>query len=264
MDLKQEYEMTVQHRLGLEEKMYLLEVDRETLDFVKQQKARVAQKGPETNPSLLSGLEEHYDPIRKGADKDIFAFQDRIFSKWACRMQTSVDGQIWYDTKDIKYCENCGEKTLICPHKIAMNEDVFEIPANTRYLKFTRPKLQFTQNLVKRGLELYKKQVARISDPSLQMSEANILTNYLNEFPAEIESKLREESIRGLNEGNPSIGMVIYTFLRLVVFNFQLTRLLIFKPHSFQRIWIDFTQRSSFKREIPRYLTYVRNKKVDI
>lgn len=89
-----------------------------------------------------------------------------------------------------------------------MNEDVLEVPVGTRYLKFTRPRLQFNQNLVRRGLEVYKKQVARISSVDLHMSAGNILTNYANEFPAEIESKLRDESIRGLNEGNPNIGMV--------------------------------------------------------
>lgn len=111
MELKREYEMTVQHRMGLEEKMYQMEVDKETAEFVKQQKARVAlQRSQGEIHNLLTGLEEHYDPIRKGADKDIFAFQDRIFSKWACRMQTSVDGEIWYDSKNVAFCENCGEK----------------------------------------------------------------------------------------------------------------------------------------------------------
>lgn len=204
--------MTVQHRLGLEEKMYQLEVDKETVEFVKQNRGRIVSLQNGQTPTLLTGLEEHYDPIRKGADKDLFAFQDRVFSKWACRMQTSVDGAVWHDAKDVRYCENCGEKTLICPHKLAMNEDVFEVPAQTRYLKFTRPKLQFNQNLVRRGLEVYKRQAARIADVSMHMSDANILTNYMNEFPTEVEPKLREESIRGLNEGNPSIGMVCYQF----------------------------------------------------
>lgn len=111
--MQHEYEMTVQHRMGLEEKLYQLEVDKETAEFVKQQKIRVEQKNRDHSPSLLTGLEEHYDPIRRGADKDVFAFQDRLFSKWACRMQTSVDGEIWHDSKDVKYCENCGEKVIM-------------------------------------------------------------------------------------------------------------------------------------------------------
>jgi hypothetical protein len=58
----------------------------------------------------MQGLEEHYDPVRKGADKDQFNLQDRIFSKWACLIQTSSNGEEWHDMKGIKYCENCGEK----------------------------------------------------------------------------------------------------------------------------------------------------------
>ena len=60
--------------------------------------------------SLLQGLEEHYEPSRKGADKDQFAVHDRIFSKWACSVQCSSNGSIWFDCKQVNYCNNCGEK----------------------------------------------------------------------------------------------------------------------------------------------------------
>ena len=68
-----------------------------------------------TTTNAVQGLEEHYEPTRKGADKDPYSVQDRIYSKFACTMHYSVSGNIWHDFKLAKYCENCGDKTLICP-----------------------------------------------------------------------------------------------------------------------------------------------------
>ena len=59
---------------------------------------------------ILKGLEEHYEPIRRGADRDQFTTQDRVLSKWSCILHTSSNGAIWNDCKQIKYCENCGDK----------------------------------------------------------------------------------------------------------------------------------------------------------
>jgi hypothetical protein len=93
-------------------------LNRDTSEFVKKQKAKFAN-GQNQNPSsLLHGLEEHYEPIRKGADKDPFNIQDRVFCKWACRMQTSVNGQVWFDCKELTFCENCGERVIILDFSI--------------------------------------------------------------------------------------------------------------------------------------------------
>jgi hypothetical protein len=87
---------------------------RETVEFVKRQKAKAAnpQNAAANKSNATYGLEEHYEPIRKGADRDQFSFQDRVFSKWACLLQASSDGSSWHDMKDVKYCENCGEKVV--------------------------------------------------------------------------------------------------------------------------------------------------------
>lgn len=122
---------------------------RETNEFVKRQKVKAANSANAPNPNnALQGLEEHFEPIRRGADKDQFAYQDRIFSKWACAMHTSTNGTVWYDCKQVKFCNNCGEKTFICPHKLSLQESIIKIPPNTLYLKFSRPKLQYNQFMV--------------------------------------------------------------------------------------------------------------------
>ena len=104
--------MITNHRVGLEEKLYLMEADRETNEYIKRQKARSLVNQNQESSSAVQGLEEHYEPIRKGPDRDQFGLQDRIFSKWACSVQTSINGQTWYDCKQVKFCENCGEKVI--------------------------------------------------------------------------------------------------------------------------------------------------------
>ena len=86
---------------------------RETTEYVRRQKARLAnsQNNSGANNSL-KGLEEHYEPIRKGGDKDQFSVQDRLFSKWSCTMFTSTNGNIWHDCKQVKFCDNCSEKVI--------------------------------------------------------------------------------------------------------------------------------------------------------
>jgi hypothetical protein len=139
----------------------LLEADRETTEFIKRQKAKAAvnaANGSHTNSTTsLQGLEEHYEPIRKGADRDMFAVQDRVFSRFAASMMTGFNGTIWHEFPGVKFCSNCGDKTLICPHKMPVGETVFEVPAGTRFLKFSRPRLQYNQFMIKRSLDLFKK-----------------------------------------------------------------------------------------------------------
>lgn len=86
---------------------------REITDYMKRQNQRAKIANPAANQnSLLQGLEEHYEPTRKGADKDQFSVQDRIFSKWACIMQCSTDGTTWFDCKQVTFCNNCGDKVI--------------------------------------------------------------------------------------------------------------------------------------------------------
>lgn len=218
-DLKNQYDLTVQHRQSLEEKLYLLEADRETSEFVKRQKAKAALNAANGNvqsnsSSSLQGLEEHYEPIRKGVDRDMFSVQDRIFSRFSASMMTSYNGSIWYEFTAVKYCQNCGDKTLICPHKMSVNETVLDIPNGTRFLKFSRPRLQYNQFMIKRSLDQYKK-----NDTKFQTNTNSVvLTNYKAQYPDDVGQYQDRESLNILSEGNPDIGMVsLYNALLLFV-----------------------------------------------
>lgn len=108
----------------------------------------------------------------------------------------------------MNYILNSIFKTLICPHKLANHEAIIQIPTGTQYLKFSRPKLQFNQFMVKRALDSHKKQLIRISNSENQFDSIPVLTNYEPEFPVEIMQNVNDETILLLNEGNPNIGMV--------------------------------------------------------
>ncbi len=212
VELKNQHELTVQHRQSLEEKLYLLEADRETTEFMKRQKMKASQNNsaPSENNSTssLQGLEEHYEPIRKGADKDPFAVQDRIFSRWACSLMTSTDGKIWRECKLVKFCENCGDKTLICPHKLSLGEVVVNVSEGTKMLRFSRPKLQYNQFMIKRSLDAFKRNESKFQVGT--SSQTAVLTNYATHFQQDMSRFQNRESLNILVEGNSDIGMVNY------------------------------------------------------
>ena len=97
---------------------------------------------------------------------------------------------------------------MICPHKLSTHEAVIDIPPNTLYLKFSRPKLQYNQFMVKRAFDNHKNQLVRISNSDYQFTSLSVLTNYVPDFPADAAQGTNEEAIVLLNEGNASIGMV--------------------------------------------------------
>lgn len=97
---------------------------------------------------------------------------------------------------------------MICPHKLSTHESVIEIPPHTQYLRFSRPKLQYNQFMVKRALENHKKQLVRISNSEYQFTSLSVLTNYMPDFPADALQVSNEETVQLLNEGNANIGMV--------------------------------------------------------
>ena len=63
--------------------IYVYDKYRETSELIKRQRTSLSE-APSTKGSLLQGLEEHYEPERKGPDKDQFSAQERILSKWSC------------------------------------------------------------------------------------------------------------------------------------------------------------------------------------
>ena len=278
-ELKHEYDMINQHRLSLEEKLYMLEVDREIAEYVKRQKVRLSNEATKST-GLLQDLEEHYEPVRLGADKDKFSVQDRLFSKWACTMQTSVNGETWHDIPQLSYCSNCGDNTFICPHKLSANEAaVIQVPAQTTFLRFARPKLQYNRYIVTKSLDTYKRKVLRMSDEQIRQQRHH----QQRDNTASGRDGLGSGDDGGDTSGSPQDGADSYPIggRTVVLANYSqfaddeyyssdemrepdaLSRALnegdpgIGLVHTFQRIINDFGARTALRRQVLRPFSFV-------
>ncbi|BFZ01755.1 hypothetical protein BsWGS_04794 [Bradybaena similaris] len=85
------------------------------------------------------------DNLMMELDKGIDPFvpHETVFSKYAAVIYTSIDhGKTFEVLKEINFCLSCGEKTVICPHKIGGPDKVFTLPHNCSHIKLTRPKVK--------------------------------------------------------------------------------------------------------------------------
>ncbi|XP_059165212.1 uncharacterized protein LOC131947844 isoform X2 [Physella acuta] len=92
---------------------------------------------------LSAGLEEGEtsEPFA-----DPFIPQERVFSKYAAMLYTSNNnGKTFEEFKDASFCASCGEKTIICPHKLSGPEKIFILPHNCSHVKMTRPKVRINK-----------------------------------------------------------------------------------------------------------------------
>jgi hypothetical protein len=93
-----------------------------------------------------------------------------------------------------------------------MNEAVIQVPPNTCYLKFSRPRLHYNQFLVRRALEGFRRLENKLPDNDMQVGKhTSVLTNYKNIYsqdPNPINETKNADSIRLLKLGNSEIGFV--------------------------------------------------------
>ena len=105
-------------------------------------------------------------------------------------------------------------QTLICPHKLSCNEAIIQIPPNTIFLKFSRPKLHYNQYLVKRALDAFKKFELKLPENDIQHGQqASVMTNYKADYTQDPNpSNLSKSaySIKLLKEGDADIGFVSF------------------------------------------------------
>nr|XP_022341506.1 uncharacterized protein LOC111135590 isoform X1 [Crassostrea virginica] len=97
---------------------------------------------------LSAGLNDDNDD-EEGPDSDPFIPQERVFSKYAAMLYTSNNqGRSFEEFKDAKFCPSCGEKTVICPHKLPGSDKVIILPHHCTHLKITRPKVRINKELI--------------------------------------------------------------------------------------------------------------------
>ncbi|XP_045189015.1 uncharacterized protein LOC123546637 isoform X2 [Mercenaria mercenaria] len=180
---------------------------------------------------LSAGLGDDEDE----ADSDPFIPQERVFSKYAAMMYTSNNqGRSFEEFKEAKYCPSCGEKTVICPHKLPGSERIFPLPINCTHLKIARPKVKINKELMR---ELMKQDEEEVTF----------------DLPGSLGNKLdisREHSLRALSgsmmspdssrDGTSVTGSESH--LRYSLLN----------------MYDDYKQRTNLERNIPRPLSQDR------
>ncbi|XP_041124926.1 uncharacterized protein LOC121325916 [Polyodon spathula] len=151
-DISTELALLKQHRQSLQEQCNVLE---KTLhqDQENEEKARSAQHTTQALGSRIAsgswGLERGFstqDDFENAQDDSIrdffynaFSPDERALNKYAAMIYTSCsEGKMYEEAKGAAFCNSCGEKTFICPHKMA-NNCVLELPPNCTHIKISRP-----------------------------------------------------------------------------------------------------------------------------
>nr|XP_002121447.1 uncharacterized protein LOC100177030 [Ciona intestinalis] len=98
----------------------------------------------ESQFSIESGLEEDTTPL-VDPTSDPFNPQERLLSKYSAMIYTSVNsGKTFDEISFAQFCQSCGEKTAVCPHKITKNDMVVPLPRNCTHIKLARPMVRLS------------------------------------------------------------------------------------------------------------------------
>ncbi|RXM36144.1 Collagen alpha-2(VI) chain [Acipenser ruthenus] len=96
-------------------------------------------KQGETGFSTQDDFENAQDDSVQDFFYNAFFPDERALNKYAAMIYNSCSGgKMYEEAKGAAFCNSCGEKTFICPHKVAIN-CVLELPPNCTHIKITRP-----------------------------------------------------------------------------------------------------------------------------
>ncbi|ELU04076.1 hypothetical protein CAPTEDRAFT_225603 [Capitella teleta] len=154
-EISTELELLRQHKTMFHEQ--LQQIDDAKQAMKRKMKSRKGESRPTTQSSSLSvGFEKEEGD--QGATADPFDVQERVFSKYAAMIYTSDNnGRTFHEFKDSKFCPSCGEKTVLCPHKILNQEHIFTLPPSVTHIKIARPKVRINLDNME---NMYREEVA--------------------------------------------------------------------------------------------------------
>ncbi|XP_048745050.2 uncharacterized protein LOC125658046 isoform X3 [Ostrea edulis] len=229
-DISNELALLKEHCKMLMKQLEILEQNKPTVTRRKGTGKMADPAGLNKSDSILSaGLNEDNDDD-EGPDADPFIPQERVFSKYAAMLYTSNNqGRSFEEFKDAKFCPSCGEKTVVCPHKLPGSDKVIILPHNCTHIKITRPKVRINKELID---EIMKPMTP---DYSLDMpSTAGTYTRQLDSLPIGHTPATSRES--------PSlVGSEAHM------------------PHTMHRMFDDYKDRAGdLERKIPRTLSIGR------
>ncbi|RUS88807.1 hypothetical protein EGW08_003437 [Elysia chlorotica] len=216
-----------QHSTMLMEQLQILEEIKPAVPKKKE-----VNRGLDKGDSILSvGLEE--EEISEEV-ADPFIPQERVFSKYAAMLYTTNNqGKTFEEFKDAKYCASCGEKTVICPHKLGGSEKIFILPHNCTHIKITRPKVRINKDLLDDALKPQSPDPTLDFAPSMSSPDQSYASVHMHNMVTTPASATSRES--------PSMGAGE-----------------VYMVHTLQRLWDDYRQRTKLERTIPRPLQLER------
>ncbi|XP_071503416.1 uncharacterized protein [Diadema antillarum] len=96
--------------------------------------------GKESTMSVPGDSFENMDLL--ASEMDPFIPQESILSKYSIMVYTSTNQKkTFHELKDAKFCASCGEKTVICPHKVS-SEKIIILPHHCTHIKLSRPRVR--------------------------------------------------------------------------------------------------------------------------
>ncbi|CAL1530077.1 unnamed protein product [Lymnaea stagnalis] len=239
-NLMNELGLLKNHNDMLLEQIHILEDSKPTLKI--KDKYNRSGKG---DSILSAGLEEEE---LSEAQADPFIPQERVFSKYAAMLYTSNNhGKTFEEFKEASFCASCGEKTVICPHKLSGPEKIFLLPHNCSHIKISRPKVRITKEPTNRKIKIFLranflcKNLSRTMFFGLEHLNSNLDFGLYNSRSQTMPSTpgtevSRESSLLGAGD--------------------------VYMVHTAERLWEDYNHRTKVQRKIPRTLTLERTQSV--
>ncbi|KAL8603228.1 hypothetical protein ACOMHN_046234 [Nucella lapillus] len=227
-----ELELLRKHNTMLLEQMQVLEENKPQVK--KKDTGRSKNSDGKGESILWAGLDE--EQVQEEM-VDPFIPQERIFSKYAAMLYTSNNAaKTFEEFKDAKFCPSCGEKTVVCPHKMGGMEKVFVLPHNCTHIKIARPKVRINREFLQ--------MLMKPSSPEPTFDLAASVSSAARSYQSGAQPHdLALTPQTTTSQDSPSYGMGED-----------------FMMHTMQRVWDDYHRRTNMKRSIPRPLSQDRTK----
>ncbi|XP_022086611.1 uncharacterized protein LOC110977099 isoform X2 [Acanthaster planci] len=122
--------------------------------------------------SALSVTDNFVNVDLLSSEMDPFVPQESILSKYSVMIYTTTNQRkTWHELKDAKFCTSCGEKTVLCPHKVS-GEKVIMLPHNCSHIKLSRPGVRIPMERThKAGLQPHPPPTLKLSSTLLESGE---------------------------------------------------------------------------------------------
>ncbi|XP_070540507.1 uncharacterized protein [Ptychodera flava] len=186
---------------------------------------------------------DNLDPTM--SEMDPFVPQETILSKYSAMIYTSTNhAKSFHELKDAKFCGSCGEKTVICPHKVS-GDKVVILPHNCTHVKLSRPKVRI-------NVEVREKLYAQMPKPAVSDS-SKLSTKRMRGRMSIVQPLKPMQSIADLAT-TPNCAEEPPAIFKEEKDTTVLGAAHEHQVNSFLQLWDDYKKRTPLTRDVPRPL----------